>query len=127
MEVQVIIKEILPAVSYQRKDGSGEVKKYAFIGEVGGQYPNPIRFEVFGKNADAIMANVNVGQAVSVSFDIRARQWNGKWFNDVVAWKVSGASGVQPQQQQPSMPAAQPQVTQQPPTQGDNGGDGLPF
>ena len=32
--------------------------------------------------------NLQVGEAVTVSFDINAREYNGKWWNSVNAWQV---------------------------------------
>ena len=32
--------------------------------------------------------NIQVGEELNVSFDIDARQWQGRWFNSIRAWKV---------------------------------------
>ncbi|MDO5447947.1 MAG: DUF3127 domain-containing protein, partial [Prevotellaceae bacterium] len=74
--------------------------------------------------------NIQVGEELTVSFDINAREWNGKWFNDIRAWKVERVTeaaaapvGV--------APAAAPAVDAPFPTANDapeqNSVDDLPF
>ena len=44
-------------------------------------------FDVFG--ADKIeQFNIQMGEELTVSFDVDARQWNDRWFNSIRAWKV---------------------------------------
>lgn len=55
---------------------------------VGEQYPKKMMFSIFGE--DKIQqAAINVGDVVTVSFDINAREFNGRWYNDIRAWRVS--------------------------------------
>ena len=46
-----------------------------------------------------------MGEQLNVSFDIDAREWNGRWFNSLRAWKVERMGNEMPAQ--PGM-AAQP-------------------
>lgn len=32
--------------------------------------------------------NIQMGETLTVSFDIDAHEYNGRWFNDISAWKV---------------------------------------
>ena len=51
------------------------------------QYPKRCVFDIFGE--DRIKeANIKVGDEVTVSFDIDAREYQGRWFNSVRAWRV---------------------------------------
>lgn len=50
------------------------------------QYPKKVAFDVLGDKITEF--NLQVGEEVTVSFDINAREFNGKWFNSVNAWKV---------------------------------------
>ena len=44
-------------------------------------------FDVFGE--DKInQFNIQVGEELTVHFDIDAREWQGRWFNSIRAWKV---------------------------------------
>ncbi len=52
-------------------------------------------FEVFG--ADKIeQFNIQMGEELTVSFDVDARQWNDRWFNSIRAWKVERVSAGAP-------------------------------
>ena len=58
-----------------------------------GQYANHIVFTVFGEDKIAQFANLLfVGSQVKVSFDIDAREYQGRWYTSVRAWKVESAS-----------------------------------
>ena len=50
------------------------------------QYPKRVAFDVLGDRIAEF--NLQVGEEVTVSFDINAREFNGKWFNSVNAWNV---------------------------------------
>ncbi len=48
-------------------------------------------FSVFGE--DKIKEfNIQMGENIKVSFDINCREYNGRWFNDIRAWKVEKVS-----------------------------------
>ncbi|MCQ2244421.1 MAG: DUF3127 domain-containing protein [Bacteroidaceae bacterium] len=86
-----------------------------FVIEVPGaneQYPRRCVFTVFGEDRLANM-NIQVGEQLTVSFDIDAHEYNGRWFNDIRAWKVDrtpvGAPVAQPAPQQVAS-FAQPQA-----------------
>lgn len=57
------------------------------------QYPKRVAFDVLGDKITEF--NLQVGEEVTVYFDINAREFNGKWFNSVNAWKVVRQAPVQ--------------------------------
>lgn len=57
------------------------------------QYPKRVAFDVLGDKITEF--NLQVGEEVTVSFDINAREYNGKWWNSVNAWKVVRQVGQQ--------------------------------
>lgn len=64
-----------------------EWKVQEYVIETHDQYPKKMCFDVFG--VDKIdQFNIQIGEEINVSFDIDAREWNGRWFNSVRAWKV---------------------------------------
>lgn len=64
-----------------------EWKVQEYVIETHDQYPRKMCFDVFG--ADKIAQfNIQAGEELTVSFDIDAREWNGRWFNSIRAWKV---------------------------------------
>lgn len=74
----------------------GEWVSQDFVLETHDTYPRKMVFSVFG--ADRLQRfNIQVGQEVNVSFDIDAREYNGRWFNSIRAFDV-----------RPVMPAADP-------------------
>lgn len=51
------------------------------------RFPRKMVFEVFG--SDKIQQfNIQVGEMVRVSFDIDAREYQGRWYNSIRAWNV---------------------------------------
>ena len=77
-----------------------------------------IKFEVFGEDKWKAMC-VTAGQDVSVQFDIKGAEWQGKYFVNLQAWKVTAIGGQQ-QNNQPS-----PQQNQESPQNEDD--SNLPF
>lgn len=57
------------------------------------QYPKRVAFDVLGEKITEF--NLQVGEEVTVSFDINAREFNGKWWNSVNAWQVVRQGGQQ--------------------------------
>lgn len=102
-----------------------------------------ICFQVFGADKIASFA-LQVGQMVNVGFDISAREYQGRYYNQLNAWKVDHLDAQQqqvapPQQQvaQQMPPQAAPQAGyqqppanggyQQPPQNGNGTQSNLPF
>lgn len=71
-----------------------------YVIETHDQYPRKCMFNVFGEDKISNM-NIQVGEELTVSFDIDAREYNGRWYNDIRAWKVdrvqAGAPTAAPQ------------------------------
>lgn len=51
------------------------------------QFPRRVCFNVFGEEKIAAM-NIQKDEEMTVYFDINAREYQGRWFNDIRAWKV---------------------------------------
>ena len=59
----------------------------AYVLETQEQYPRKVHFEVFGE--DRIKANpCQLDDIVTVSFDIESREFNGRWYTSIRAWKI---------------------------------------
>ena len=128
-----VIKILEPQRFTSKKDGSEIVKNF-FVIETQGQYPKKIAFSVMGAEKFAQMGLV-VDGVYNVSFDVESREWQGKWFSDVSAWRAVRTDGQTQTPQAPAAPAPTP--TQAPangvspfPTadaQPKDGDDDLPF
>lgn len=84
---------VLPTKSGTSARGTQWSSQTAVV-ETHEQYPKRVAFDVLGDKITEF--NLQVGEEVTVSFDINAREYNGKWWNSVNAWQV-----VRPGQQAP--------------------------
>jgi hypothetical protein len=87
MDISGKIIQLLPAQTGNGKNG--QWKKQEFILETGDNYPKKVCIAVWGDKID--MASFKIGDALDVSFDVESREYNGKWYTDVKAWKVNAA------------------------------------
>ena len=53
------------------------------------QYSRKMVFNAFGDNIDKF--GIQEGKEYTVSVDIDAREWNGRWFSSIRAWRVMDA------------------------------------
>ena len=67
-------------------------------------------FSVFGEDRLREF-NIQVGEVVTVSFDIDAREYNGRWYNDIRAWRVQRGVVPAPGAAAPVAPAGVPAPT----------------
>lgn len=86
MELSGKIIAVLDARSGVSKTGNPwKVQEYVI--ETHDQYPRRMCFDVFGE--DKInQFNIQLGEELNVSFDVDAREWQGRWFNSIRAWKI---------------------------------------
>ena len=88
MQITAKIIQLLPLQTGTGKNG--EWRKQEFIVETDGQYPKKICLSVWG---DKIKEDIlQVGAKLQFSLEIESREYNGKWYTDVKAWKVEGDS-----------------------------------
>lgn len=80
------LKEILTPQAGVGKSGK-EWNKRDFVIETEGQYPRLICFTLFGDKA-SILDNINIGATVEVYFNIESKEFNGRYFHNINAWKV---------------------------------------
>ena len=60
-----------------------------------GNYPADACITAFGDEQVRDLDRFQVGDAVKVSFNVRAREFNGRWYNDLRMWRIS-APGAAP-------------------------------
>ncbi len=93
MEIKGNFEQQLETKTGTGKNGAWEAT--SFMIEVPGQYPKHPVFELFN-NTDAING-LQVGQPITVSFDLDSSEWNGKRFPKVKAFKVVRETAAQSQ------------------------------
>lgn len=91
-EITGKIIAVLPTRSGTSARGTQWSSQTAVI-ETHEQYPKRVAFDVLRDKITEF--NLQVGEEVTVSFDINAREFNGKWWNSVNAWQVVRQSGQQ--------------------------------
>lgn len=68
----------------------GEWKKITFVIETDEQYNNLYAFTLFGKDkVDNFVETNKKDDVVEVGFNIQCREWEGRYFTDLQAWKIS--------------------------------------
>ena len=58
-----------------------------YVLKVPGIFPRHCKFSIFGE--DRIKQfNIHVGEELTVQFNIEAKEYNGKWYNDIRAYNI---------------------------------------
>ena len=95
----------------------GAWSKQEFIFEYQeGNYPSQICMNVWGEDKVRELDKYQVGDKVKIAFNLSSREFNGRWYTDVRAWRIEPAAG-QPAQQ--VNPYGQHFQTDIPPVQAD--------
>lgn len=137
MELTGRIIAVLPANSGVSARTGNPWMSQEYVIEVPGQYPRKCVFRIFGE--DRIKQfNIQMNEDVTVSFDIDAHEYNGRWFNEIRAYNVvrgqaapmAGAPMGAPVGASPFAPAADAATSPFPPAQepaSEGSADDLPF
>ena len=83
--------------------GSGFTKREIVLTVEDGKYPQDINLE-FVQDSVAKLDAVNVGDEVTVTFDVRGREYNGRYFNNLVGWKINVDSKAEAPVVDPNQP-----------------------
>lgn len=89
------VTQILPEQSGEGRNGPW--RKQEFILETEGKFPKPVCVVMWGDNIDGFA--LKEGERLTAHIDIQSREFNGRWYTDVKAWKVArdaAASGAPP-------------------------------
>ncbi len=115
------------------KSTKGDWSKQDFIVEYqDGNFPTKVCLNVWGADKVKDLEKFRPGDKIRVSFSLSSREYNGRWYNDIRAWRIapSGAqSGAQSAPQGDYGYSAQPQSAPAPATSFDDNLDSndLPF
>ena len=139
MELQGKIFLELPSASGVSKLGN-EWYKRTFVLETVDKYQRKAAFDVFNDTARGLQ--IKAGDLVTAHIDIESREYNGRWYTNVTAYKVEPVNEPQmPAQEtmpthepEPLLPVSQPQSPQSPqspqppqPPQSNESDTDLPF
>jgi hypothetical protein len=94
MQLTAKLVQLLPLQTGTGKNG--QWKKQDIIVETDATYPKKICISIWGDKIDA--GQLQPGNQLKVDFDVESREYNGRWYTDVKAWKIEVAG---PPSQQP--------------------------
>ena len=86
LQVKGKIQQILKPESGVSRAGK-EWQKQEFVIETDEQYPRKVCFTLFGEKT-SLVNNLSEGEEVEVSFNLESREFNGKWYHNINAWKI---------------------------------------
>ncbi len=84
MQITAKIIQLLPLQTGTGKNG--QWKKQYIVVETNEQFAKKICVTIWGDKADPSI--LKVGNQLKIDFDIESREYNGKWYNDIKAWRV---------------------------------------
>jgi hypothetical protein len=91
MEVTGKIILALPEASGTSKSGN-PWKKREYVLETLESFPKKIFFDFFGDKADQYP--LTQGETYRISFDISSREYQGRWYTSISAWKAEPAQAT---------------------------------
>jgi len=79
----------------QTQQVSDKFKKREFVllTDTHTEYPQHVKMELTQDKCD-LLEMFKEGQTIKVSFNLRGREWNGKYFTNLQAWRIQDASTV---------------------------------
>jgi Domain of unknown function (DUF3127) len=114
MQLTAKLIQLLPLQTGTGKNG--QWKKQDIIVETDATYPKKICVSIWGDKIDA--GQLQPGNTLKIDFDVESREFNGRWYTDVKAWKIETAGNA---------PVAQEKVTGNLGPENSNNDDDLPF
>lgn len=104
MEFEGIVHKKLEPVS--GTNARGNWTKQEIIFELPGEFARKVCVSFWGDKADDA-AGLNPGDKVMVSVNIESREYNGRWYTEVRAWKISALSSdrIHARQEMPPLEA----------------------
>ena len=122
MEFEGVVYKIMPVT--RGTSARGEWQRQDVVFEVPSEFSRKICVTFFNKESD--VAKLREGETFLVSVNVESREYNGRWYTDVRAWRV------QPKQAQPQAPMNEAPLPSEIPSGGSYGAatsevDDLPF
>lgn len=106
MEITGQIIQLLPEVTGTGRSGNSW-RKQEFILETRGQYPRKVCMSLWGDKIDQFP--LQSGAEITASVEVESREYNGRWYTDIRAWKIAAAhAGVGPAASPSAMASSAP-------------------
>jgi Domain of unknown function (DUF3127) len=129
LELIGTLTNVLPEQSGQGKNGTWV--KQEFVIETHDTYPKKICITAWGNQTNELK-QFAIGDVLKASVNIESREYNGKWYTDIKAWRIelsSGGAAAEASQpsSQPAASAPSRRLPEPPPLTNFEEGDDLPF
>jgi len=118
MEIKVKLHSI--ADVQKGTSARGDWTKHGFVIETEEAYPKKIFIGFWNNKFD--LSKFEIGEMLNISINIESREFNGKWYTDITAWKIEKTEQNQYAQPSEDMPPPPP-----PPIIDEEASDDLPF
>jgi hypothetical protein len=115
MQLNARLLQLLPLQSGTGKNG--QWKKQDIIVETEATYPKKVCISVWGDKIDT--ASFQPGSLLKIDFDVESREFNGRWYTDIKAWKIESTGAPVATGSEKEMSSAGPENM--------NNDDDLPF
>jgi len=92
MQLTAKLTQLLPIQTGTGKNG--EWKKQDIIVETDGQSPKKVCVSVWGDKINE--SQLKIGNKLKIELEIESREYNGKWYTDIKAWKIESVSSNNP-------------------------------
>ena len=98
-----------------------------------GNFTSQACFTAWGQDKVQELEKYQVGDAVKVAFNLKSREYNGRWYNDLQIWRIAPAGETQPAAPAYAQPAAPAPAGNQAPAPtlddmpADTSDDDMPF
>lgn len=111
MEFEGVVYKVLEPV--KGTSARGEWTKQEVVFELPGEFSRKVCVSFWGDKAQD-GASLKKGETVSVSVNIESREYNGRWFTEVRAWRVVRKSAAVPMPEAAPMPEFVPAADTEP-------------
>lgn len=122
MDIKGRVIQLLALQTGEGKNGTW--KKQDFVIETDGQYPKKVCISAWGDKINE--SALQVGNEINVSFDVESREYNGRWYTDLKAWKID-TLGATATSSEPASSTSTRTVTELPSSLQASEDDNLPF
>ena len=95
-----------------------EWQKQSFLVDTGSQYNPEVCFQLFGEEKIQMLSHHNEGDQIEVSFNLSSREYNGRYFHNVDAWRIENIGSNNQESAEPDIPSFE---------ESENSDDDLPF
>ena len=94
MEFEGVVWRVLPQI--KGTSARGEWVKQEVVFELPGEFNRKICVGFWGDKAQEA-AMLKPGETIAVSANVESREYNGRWYTEVRAWRIDRKSAAEPQ------------------------------